>query len=604
VVEQDPGGQRDEWVIDALWLNVNGRKSRESSITMALAMAKRPPFMMAFAETNTDSGDPPAAWEDYQMAARAPAWGRANSGIEVYVEREQACQVTQLWDSGRGDALLTQVLIPKGKAYVLFAHAPHTQKVGVEEYREFWEEVWRAVTKWADPQLTMLIMDANQPAREADRPGRRTEGGLREFYAAHDLLDVTDILDVPEGTFSCVKGTDKSRIDTLALTKHTRVRSIAVAYGRSHAMSDWHTPMMLMAAWPVDEVPRPKAGVNRCAHEQHMKNVDLTREETQSYWEDLAKREQPDPEMWPAEWLNQLQKAMHDWAEKNGHLEWKKVRPDPPQMAERWVEGEEYYNKRGGVKDMLPDEDKLEEEMMALTGVPGQTIDDAKRSLAKMEREAVRQSEAYRVARARKKREYQMELHREAEVWTGVKEATRSWNTVGEMPLEGRVMMSKMEALMQIYNDRMELQGERYRVREDPEAWRIFQKYMALVRAKPVEPIEGYVTVERLQAMPRGRARGRDVYLKNGPVHIDICWYQQIGREDQEKLCRVLETPEVHGKLGKEGRVSLLVKKDHLPAAKGNLRGITIAPHISKLQPSAYYADEGWRHTRGPWGGP
>lgn len=96
MVEQDPGGQRDEWVIDALWLNVNGRKSRESSITMALAMAKRPPFMMAFAETNTDSGDPPAAWEDYQMAARAPAWGRANSGIEVYVEREQACQVTQL----------------------------------------------------------------------------------------------------------------------------------------------------------------------------------------------------------------------------------------------------------------------------------------------------------------------------------------------------------------------------------------------------------------------------------------------------------------------------------------------------------------------------
>ena len=41
-----------------------------------------------------------------------------------------------------------------------------------------------------------------------------------------------------------------------------------------------------------------------------------------------------------------------------------------------------------------------------------------------------------------------------------MKEATRHWNTVGEMPLENGGMVSKMEALMQIYNDRMELQGE------------------------------------------------------------------------------------------------------------------------------------------------
>ena len=101
------GDQPKDWVMDILWLNVNGRRSRESNIAMALAMAKRPPFMMAFAETNTDKGDPPAAWEDYQMGAKAPSWGRPNSGIEVYIEREQTCQVQQLWDSGRGDALLT-----------------------------------------------------------------------------------------------------------------------------------------------------------------------------------------------------------------------------------------------------------------------------------------------------------------------------------------------------------------------------------------------------------------------------------------------------------------------------------------------------------------
>ena len=94
--------------------------------------------------------------------------------------------------------------------------------------------------------------------------------------------------------------------------------------------------------------------------------------------------------------------------------------------------------------------------------------------MAKMERKALKQSEVYTVARARKKRDYQMELHREAQLWTGVKEATMHWNTVGEMPLENRVMMSKMEALMQIYNDWMELQGERYRINEDPKARDLF----------------------------------------------------------------------------------------------------------------------------------
>ena len=47
--------------MDVIWLNVNGRRSRESNIAMALARAKRPAFMMAFAETNTDKGDPRAA---------------------------------------------------------------------------------------------------------------------------------------------------------------------------------------------------------------------------------------------------------------------------------------------------------------------------------------------------------------------------------------------------------------------------------------------------------------------------------------------------------------------------------------------------------------
>ena len=76
----------------------------------------------------------------------------------------------------------------------------------------------------------MLVMDANQPARGGDRPGRRMEGGLRSFYRAHGLRDVTEVQQVPEGTYSCVKGTEKSRIDTAAVVEDTKVRILEVGY--------------------------------------------------------------------------------------------------------------------------------------------------------------------------------------------------------------------------------------------------------------------------------------------------------------------------------------------------------------------------------------
>ena len=184
--------------------------------------------------------------------------------------------------------------MPKGQACLLFAHAPHTQKVGKHAYQEYWEEVWRAIVKYADPQLTMFVMDANQPARAGDRLGRRMEEGLRDFYGAHGLRDVTDVLLIPEGAYSCVKGTEKSRIDTAAVTENTKVRLLEAGSWGSSALSDWHTPMMIIAAWPEEKVRRPRAKVRMCAHEQHMKNVELSRDELISYKSSLVARKQPE----------------------------------------------------------------------------------------------------------------------------------------------------------------------------------------------------------------------------------------------------------------------------------------------------------------------
>ena len=104
---------------------------------MARATAKRQPLVIALAKANTEADDTPANWEEYKLMARAPANGRANSGIEVYLQREQISRIHQLWESGEGDALLIQVLTPKGNGYMYFGHAPHVGKVGVLGYREF-----------------------------------------------------------------------------------------------------------------------------------------------------------------------------------------------------------------------------------------------------------------------------------------------------------------------------------------------------------------------------------------------------------------------------------------------------------------------------------
>ena len=70
-----------------------------------------------------------------------------------------------------------------------------------------------------------------------------------------------------------MKGTEKSRIDTAAVTENTKVRLLEAGYWGSSALSDWHTPMLIIAAWPEERVRRPRAKVRMCAHKQHMKNV-------------------------------------------------------------------------------------------------------------------------------------------------------------------------------------------------------------------------------------------------------------------------------------------------------------------------------------------
>ena len=55
-------------------------------------------------------------------------------------------------------------------------------------------------------------------------------------------------------------------------------------------------------------------------------------------------------------------------------------------------------------------------------------------------------------------------------------------------------------------------------------------------------------------------------------------------------LCAVMRSPPVCRTVGRRGRVTLLLKNPDQPIQEANLRGITISSHISKPEPTAFYA--------------
>ena len=89
--------------------------------------------------------------------------------------------------------------------------------------------------------------------------------------------------------------------------------------------------------------------------------------------------------------------------------------------------------------------------------------------------------------------------------------------------------------------------------------------------------------------MASGKAFGRDLTNDDGHISIDISWYRHLPPADIDNLYSALESGPVKQYLGKTGKVVLLVKKPKKPVTPANLRGITLAPHISKVEPTAYY---------------
>ena len=102
-------------------------------------------------------------------------------------------------------------------------------------------------------------------------------------------------------------------------------------------------------------------------------------------------------------------------------------------------------------------------------------------------------------------------------------------------------------------------------------------------------PARRYITRQHLERVALGKALSRDLTNDDGHIYIDISWYKHLSPRDVDDLCNALESWPAKEYLGKTRQVVLLVKKPKKPVTPANLRGITLAPHISKVEPTAYF---------------
>ena len=108
---QPEGDEGDYFYIQQgiMFINCNGRRSRQETIARALRLAPRPPDFICLVETNTRKWMSPAQWGDYQRVAhnhRGRPWYR---GIEIYRHKNCPYKVVTAAASAKGDALLVQV---------------------------------------------------------------------------------------------------------------------------------------------------------------------------------------------------------------------------------------------------------------------------------------------------------------------------------------------------------------------------------------------------------------------------------------------------------------------------------------------------------------
>ena len=145
-------------------------------------------------------------------------------------------------------------------------------------------------------------------------------------------------------------------------------------------------------------------------------------------------------------------------------------------------------------------------------------------------------------------------LKRTPEQWKEVQRRSRGPpRDISEIPLDSKALLNPRETLSALYLSRMRLQGHSYRIRDDPDRWAHFQRYLELLPRQALPARGEYVRPRHLWEVQSGKASGPDLRLPEADVCIDITWYRHLTEADQEALCAVVRAPQYAARLAGVG---------------------------------------------------
>ena len=143
-------------------------------------------------------------------------------------------------------------------------------------------------------------------------------------------------------------------------------------------------------------------------------------------------------------------------------------------------------------------------------------------------------------------------LKRAPEQWREIQRRSRGPpRDVSEIPLDSKALLDPRETLSALYLSRKRLQGHGYRIRDDPDRWAYFQRYLRLLPRHAQLARGDYVESRHLWEVQSGKARGPNLRLPEADVCIDITWYWHLPEADQRTICAVVRSPRVSRTVGR-----------------------------------------------------
>ena len=147
----------------------------------------------------------------------------------------------------------------------------------------YWLALWANVRRQIYPRTVRMAGDVNSPFRLTDRKAQRpTDTVYIHACATLGLKDLYQLVDVPEGRWSCVAG-QGTRIDTTALTERSSLSVTKAHYSPSTILWDHHYLLLLVVQVPAIRVNKPQGGCNPRMIESHMLAVHFTTDQKQNY---------------------------------------------------------------------------------------------------------------------------------------------------------------------------------------------------------------------------------------------------------------------------------------------------------------------------------